>query len=181
MWQRFKIPLYKSALILVLTLCAAVRFSFGQGFEYTWDQAPPEQAWKPYVPLSRLTDEEGVFQHVATEIGVNAYRGSLRGVAGTAFAQSGNSVDKALLLIALLKEIGQTQFRIARTQLSPEQATALASEYLSDLQASRQRILDAISYDGIPDIPAEYVEELLDQRRRRLALVEELASVVSHK
>lgn len=60
-------------------------------------------------PLARaraLATPEAVFDFVRDEVATEAYRGQLRGPAGTLANRAGNDIDKGLLLIAMISELG---------------------------------------------------------------------------
>lgn len=82
----------------------------------------------PSDPLAVLTDLDGdpteLLRWVAAETRPVAYRGTLRGARGVLLDRAGNSLDRALLLTALLRQAGW-ETRLARAQLSPAQAAAL--------------------------------------------------------
>lgn len=82
----------------------------------------------PSDPLAVLTGLDGnpdeLLRWVAVETRPVAYRGMLRGARGVLLDRAGNSLDRALLLTALLRQAGW-ETRLARTQLSPAQAAAL--------------------------------------------------------
>ncbi len=67
-------------------------------------------AWKLDYDVDRM------FRYVADEIRYEPYPGILRGPAGTLAAGAGNSVDKSLLLAALL-DASQVRYRFARGPL----------------------------------------------------------------
>lgn len=62
------------------------------------------------VVLARAADLQydatRIFTFVRDEIGYEAYRGSLRGARGTLWSRAGNALDKASLMIALLRASG---------------------------------------------------------------------------
>lgn len=169
--------------IVAALLGVAGNSVFAEDFQYVWEQEPPEKIWQSYLPMTELNTEQKIFRYVADEIRLDAYRGSLRGMAGTILAGSGNSIDKSLVLKRLLKEINQKETRLVHAVLTPGPAVQLTEQYITDLRKKREEIIKGLSYDqsGLQVIPREYVEEVLDQRQRQLALVEELARVVEDR
>lgn len=68
-------------------------------------------------------DPEAIMTRV-TSLGYHAYRGSLRGARGTLWTGAGNALDRASLLVALLRAAGHPA-RYASGALPPEEAAAL--------------------------------------------------------
>ena len=69
----------------------------------------PEDPADPYIAAqaSALGNNPGqIFAFVRDQIGFEAYYGSVRGARGTLWAQAGNTLDKASLLVALLGAAG---------------------------------------------------------------------------
>ena len=80
-------------------------------------------------------DLDAAFAAVSQGIRYEAYRGSLRGAAGTALARSGNSLDQSLLLAEVLRRNGY-RVRFARGRLEgPNRAAALRGIYPPDVPA----------------------------------------------
>ena len=82
-------------------------------------------------------DVDRIFRFVADDIRYEPYPGILRGARGTLAAGAGNSVDKALLLGALLRD-SQIRFRFARGPLDVAASTALLDSLSTDLDAARK-------------------------------------------
>jgi hypothetical protein len=74
-------------------------------------------------------DVARTFTFVRDEIRYEPYRGVLRGARGALASRAGNSLDKTLLLEALLKTGGH-QARLMRGQLPPDRAEALVRQFL---------------------------------------------------
>ena len=72
-------------------------------------------------------DPEVITQFVRDEIEFEQYPGLLRGAEGTLMSRAGNSLDQAVLLGKMLKD-GGLDARIARTELTLEQAKSLLSQ-----------------------------------------------------
>ncbi len=69
---------------------------------------------------AKVDGPEEAFTHVRDAIGLEFYRGSLRGAGGTLASGSGNPLDRALLLAALLGHVGW-ETRIVSASLSQEE------------------------------------------------------------
>src|SRR5262249_7178322 len=67
---------------------------------------PDANSTDPYI-VAKATelghDPQQIFAFVRDEIGYESYKGSLRGARGTLWSKAGNALDKASLLIALLR------------------------------------------------------------------------------
>ncbi len=102
-------------------------------------QADPiaDLAWKLEYDADRM------FRYVADEIRYEPYPGALRGPAGTLAAGAGNSVDKALLLAALL-DAGQVRYRFARGPLDTATTARIVDGMTTDLAGARQAALDPL-------------------------------------
>lgn len=109
-----------------------------------------------------------VREHVAFQ----PYRGVLRGAEGAVVSRAGNAWDRSLLLATLLADAG-FEVRLARTELSRDQAQELVASMRTPAvpQVDDDAILDAYAGAGVPDV--ESVRDLADQARRdERALVE---------
>ncbi|MEJ7838310.1 MAG: hypothetical protein WKF81_05795 [Thermomicrobiales bacterium] len=82
-------------------------------------------------------DTEKIFEFVRDDVRYEPYAGSLRGADGTLWALAGNSVDKALLMAALLDE-SLVEYRLAVGPLDTDQA-----ESLEKLQAPTRELLES--------------------------------------
>ena len=79
-----------------------------------------------------------IFQYVRDNIGIEVYTGSLRGARGTLASKAGNALDRASLLIALLKAASPAiEARYVQGTLSSTDSTTL----LVRMFASPQRVL----------------------------------------
>lgn len=79
-----------------------------------------------------------IFRFVADEIAYAPYSGALRGATGTLWARGGNSVDKALLLGALLDEAMVT-YQFAMGALDDRAAASLLAATVTDAETERKR------------------------------------------
>jgi hypothetical protein len=74
-----------------------------------------------------------IYQYVRDNVGLEIYAGSLRGARGTLASKAGNPLDRASLLIALLKAANPAiEARYAQGMLSSTDATALVSRMFGD-------------------------------------------------
>ncbi len=88
---------------------------------------------------------DSIFRFVADEISYEPYPGVLRGALGTLQARAGNSVDKALLLAALL-DASLIPYRFARGRLDEAASAQLLDALPISVEAARllaRRPLDA--------------------------------------
>jgi hypothetical protein len=88
-------------------------------------------------------DVDRIFRFVADEIRYEPYPGILRGAHGTLHARAGNSLDKALLLAALL-DVSQIPYRFARGSLDAGTAARIIDSMATDLVGARQAALDPL-------------------------------------
>src|SRR5215211_4196307 len=72
-------------------------------------------------------EAEAIVGFVREEIAFEQYPGLLRGARGTLIGRAGNALDQAVLLATLLLQAGY-EARIARGELSPEQAQVLVEQ-----------------------------------------------------
>jgi hypothetical protein len=83
------------------------------------------------------SDPAAMFKFVRDEIRYEPYTGVLRGALGTLLCRAGNSLDRSLLLAALLQKAG-LKTQIASGQLSPQQAQTLASRLFEVVKPVQQ-------------------------------------------
>jgi hypothetical protein len=89
------------------------------------ERESPRDRWDPeYVVRVIGRDPEKLFAWVRERTSWIPYRGVLRGPIGVLMDRQGNSLDRALLMAALLERAGHT-VRLAHGELTPEQATDL--------------------------------------------------------
>lgn len=99
------------------------------------DSASPRDRWDPdYVADHLRRNRQAIIRWVRANTYWIPYRGVLRGPAGVLLDRQGNSLDRALLLAAMLSRAGDT-VRLAHGQLTRAQALAI----LPELIASRRR------------------------------------------
>ena len=89
-------------------------------------------------------DVQRIFRYVADAIRYEPYPGILRGAAGTLSAGAGNSVDKALLLAALL-DASQVRYRFARGPLSAAASATLLGSLSTDIAGARKMATDPLA------------------------------------
>ena len=88
-------------------------------------------------------DVDRMFRYVADDIRYEPYPGILRGAAGTLAAGAGNSVDKSLLLAALL-DMSQRNYRFARGPLDDATTGRIVAGMATDLEGARQAALEPL-------------------------------------
>jgi hypothetical protein len=81
-------------------------------------------------------DPQKIFRYVADQIRYEPYAGILRGAKGTLEAQAGNSVDKALLLGALLDD-SSVPYRFARGPIDAATAGKIIESTATDVAGAR--------------------------------------------
>ncbi len=87
----------------------------------------PDDATDPYIVNQAQAlgnDPNQIFAFVRDQIAYNVYAGSLRGARGTLWSQAGNALDRASLLMALLKAAGYSP-QYVQGKLSKVQAQSL--------------------------------------------------------
>jgi hypothetical protein len=141
----------------------------------------PQDPSDPLTVLAAIgSDPETIFRWVSENTRLVAYPGSLRGARGVLLDRAGNSLDRALLLAALLRGAGQ-EVRLAHATLDDDQARALlpATERTVPVpalpQPSREELV--AMFAGDPRLDRALVEraadDLIAERRRIETLVEE--------
>jgi transglutaminase-like putative cysteine protease len=126
--------------------------------------AMPETDWDVATLAATLPDATSAFELVRDGIAFDAYRGVLRGDAGTLAARAGGSFDRAMLLKVLLDAQGATS-RYAIGTLDSDTAAALVARSLSAPVAP----LPAAGYSPIDD-SLEMATELRARRDHALLL-----------
>lgn len=92
-------------------------------------KASSREAWDPAAIVAKVgKDRAALFAWVRDQTALVPYRGSLRGVIGVLMDRVGNSLDRALLLAALLETAG-LEVRLATAQLDPEATAKLAASW----------------------------------------------------
>ncbi len=109
----------------------------------------------PADPIADLAasldyDPDRIFRFVADEIRYEPYAGLLRGARGTLAAQAGNSVDKAVLLGALLDR-SMVRYRFARGPLDDAATASLLATLTADRDGAR-RIAGAPLLSGLQQL-----------------------------
>lgn len=111
------------------------------------NELPPDPS-DPLTIIAEIgTDPVAITAWVATNTRLVPYAGSLRGPGGFLSDRSGNSLDRALALAALLAVAGE-DVRLARTTLEEEHAKAL-------LELSRAAQVE------VPDFPPQSADQML--------------------
>jgi hypothetical protein len=102
-------------------------------------RSAPRDRWDPaYVVAQVGRDPDTLRTWVGENTAWVPYRGSLRGATGVLMDRRGNSLDRALLLAALLKEAGH-EARLTRAELTADQASTLLPALIEphqDLEAT---------------------------------------------
>ncbi|MEI6669003.1 MAG: hypothetical protein WCP29_12665 [Acidobacteriota bacterium] len=107
----------------------------------------PDDDWlKPY----RAMTLDQAFVEVATRMRYEPYAGVLRGARGTAVAAGGNSMDKSLLLAAILRE-GGYEVRFVRGPLTPSNLAAVLRGLYPPKVPSVQLAADFAPFDPAQD------------------------------
>lgn len=98
---------------------------------------PDANSADPYI-IQKATelnhDPVLIFAFVRDEIGYESYKGSLRGARGTLWSKAGNSLDKASLMIALLRASGIPARYAAGTLLDADAKAITLSMFSSPLR-----------------------------------------------
>ena len=115
-----------------------------------------------------------IFRFVADEVRYEAYTGALRGAQGVLSGLAGNSVDKALLLSALLTE-ARIEVRFATGELDATGAGLLGDAAKMDLDLTKSETVRALSSGStsvttpsaaVPDDVAAFLETLPAKREQ---------------
>lgn len=122
----------------------------------------PRETFDPREVVKKAGKEPGaLLAWVRTNTWWVPYRGSLRGARGVLMDRLGNSLDRSLLLAALLRQAGHT-VRLAQANLPPDEATSLLDKLSPAGKAWAGRLRPSV--DG---------ESTLEARARKYSLPEE--------
>ncbi len=91
-------------------------------------------------------DTDRIFRFLADDVRYEPYAGILRGARGTLAARAGNSVDKSLLLAALL-DASKVPYRFARGTLDPTTAARILGSTVIDAASARAATAAALMRD----------------------------------
>jgi len=90
-----------------------------------------------------LNTPQAAFEFVRDQVALEPYPGVLKGARGTLVTRGGNSLDRALLLAAILKHNG-VEAKIAHGTLPPEQAQNLLRQ-IAESPGSLEQIIRSVS------------------------------------
>lgn len=124
-----------------------------------------DDATDPYIvaQANQLgNNPSNIFAFVRDQIGWEIYAGSVRGARGTLWTKSGNSLDRATLLAALLKAAGQ-QVRYAQGRLGYQDA--ISFELIAKLFPFRSRVIGCLSptsFSSNPNFDGRFAGDVQD-------------------
>ena len=151
--KRTSSPSFLTGPAWALVLAATLLVVTGPGAAGSGAQSPavtrPMPAAIQTDPIADLAwalqyDTGRIFRFVADEVRYEPYTGILRGAVGTLEARAGNSVDKALLLAALLDK-SKVRYRFARGPLDAATTAQLVASMTADADAARGIARDALA------------------------------------
>jgi len=106
------------------------------------DREIPRDRWDPAAVVHIVgTDPQQLFAWAQENSDWIPYHGVLRGAAGVLMDGQGNSIDRSLMLAALLEKAGHV-VRLAHGQLTREQAVAVLPGLIADRSADFIPLLD---------------------------------------
>ncbi len=124
-----------------------------------------DDASDPYI-IAQATqlgnNPTNIFNFVRDQIGWEIYAGSVRGARGTLWTKSGNSLDRASLLAALLKAAGQP-VRYVQGRLGYQDAISV--ELINRLFPFRSRVIGCLSptsFSSNPIFDGRFANDVLD-------------------
>jgi hypothetical protein len=140
-----------TTLALVLAFVVAAGPVSGASSPPTRTTTGTTHAAAPVDPITDLAsqldyDVDRIFRFVSDEIRYEPYVGILRGAAGTLETRAGNSVDKAVLLGALL-DASLVPYRFARGRLDDTAAAGIMASISTDAAGARSIGRDAVARD----------------------------------
>jgi hypothetical protein len=112
-----------------------------------------------------LSTPQAAFEFVRDQVAFEPYPGVMKGAAATLITRGGNSLDRALLLAAVLKQNGVSA-KIAHGKLPPDQAQNLLQQ-IAGSPGSVDHILHSLANPAPEPKPTDHQQEfgkLLDQR-----------------
>lgn len=122
--------------LLCHMLFGSLRLAYGQAADLA--PTPDANSTDPYITQQAAAlnhDPAQIFAFVRDQIAYEAYKGSLRGARGTLWSKAGNALDKASLMIALLRA-SNIPARYVKGELSEADAqTLILSMFPAPLRA----------------------------------------------
>ncbi len=122
-----------SAFVVVWIVVSATAGAAAQGSDVLFERLEaaaaevPRTSFDPAAVVAEVGSEpEALFAWVRDRVGLVAYRGALKGAAGTLLDGGGNALDRALLLRALLAAAGH-ESALAHARVEPEVAARIAA------------------------------------------------------
>jgi transglutaminase-like putative cysteine protease len=115
-----------------------------------------------------LTTPEAAFEFVRDRVALEPYPGVMKGARPTLLTRGGNSLDRALLLAAILKQNG-VPVKIAHGKLPPDQAQKLLQQIAAQ-PGSLEQILQSLAGQSPPTTLTDHQQEFgkrLDQRKQQ--------------
>ncbi|HEX3748450.1 MAG TPA: hypothetical protein VHW09_31200 [Bryobacteraceae bacterium] len=119
--------------------------------------AAPDDPTDPYVVAEAATlnhDPNQIYAFVRDQIKTEAYPLALRGARGALWAMAGNTVDKAILLSALLKASGYTTQYMHTYPNQSQAATVSVQNMLRGMFANTPVLLGCVPINTATDDPA---------------------------
>lgn len=129
----------------------------------------PRESWDPRAIVDLVGDRpEDLLDWVRRETRWVPYRGVLRTAHGTLMDRMGNSLDRALLLLALLQETSHGQVRLANTNLSEEQAELVLERAARGRATERPEASANEPIGSEPERASDFAQDDIDRANRAL-------------
>jgi hypothetical protein len=125
----------------------------------------PKELTEVAALAATVPTPKAAFEYVRDQVALEPYPGVMKGAGATLTTRGGNSLDRALLLAAILEQ-NNVPARIAHGKLSPDQTQNLLQQIATE-PGSVERILQSLANHAPPPNLTDHQQELGKLHERR--------------